>query len=323
VKLLVTGGAGYIGSVVTARLIEGGHDVVVIDDLSTGHGDAVPEQARLVVAGIADDPAVREVLADGIEAVLHFAARSLVGESETAPERYFANNVGGTLALLESMRATDVRRLVFSSTCAVYGEPAVPGPLDESNPYRPQSAYGASKVAADLMISSFTRAHAFGAVSLRYFNAAGAYGRYGERHATETHLIPLALRTLTDPERVLQILGTDYPTPDGTAVRDYIHVLDLAEAHILALEALTAGRHEIYNLGSGIGNSVREVVDAIAKVAGRRPNAVEAGRRPGDPPLLVASVDKITKELGWKAQRSLDQVIADAWDFAQTAPPPS
>jgi UDP-glucose 4-epimerase len=304
-------------------LIEGGHDVVVIDDLSTGHADAVPEQARLVVAGIADDPVVREVLADGIQAVLHFAARSLVGESETAPERYFANNVGGTLALLESMRATDVRRLVFSSTCAVYGEPAVPGPLDESNPYRPQSAYGASKVAADLLISSFTRAHAFGAVSLRYFNAAGAYGRYGERHTTETHLIPLALRTLTDPGRVLQILGTDYPTPDGTAVRDYIHVLDLAEAHILALEALTASRHEIYNLGSGLGSSVREVVDTIAKVTGRQPNAVEAGRRAGDPPMLVGSIDKITKELGWKAQRSLEQVIANAWEFAQTVPPPN
>jgi UDP-glucose 4-epimerase len=317
VKLLVTGGAGYIGSVVTARLIEGGHEVVVLDDLSTGHADAVSPHARLVIAGIADDAAVREILADGVEAVLHFAARSLVGESETAPERYFGNNVGGTLALLESMRAAGVSRLVFSSTCAVYGEPSVPGPLDESNPYRPQSAYGASKVAADMMISAFTRAHGFGAVSLRYFNAAGAYGAYGERHATETHLIPLALRTLSDPDRVLQILGTDYPTPDGTAVRDYIHVLDLAEAHILALEALTPGRHEIYNLGSGIGSSVREVVDTIAAVTGRRPNAVEADRRAGDPPMLVGSVDKITKELGWTPQRSLEQIITDAWDFAQ------
>ncbi len=315
---MVTGGAGYIGSVVTARLIEGGHEVVVVDDLSTGHADAVPEQARLIVAGIADDSVMRQVLGDGVEAVLHFAARSLVGESETAPERYFANNVGGTLALLESMRASGVRKLVFSSTCAVYGEPAVPGPLDESNPYRPQSAYGASKVAADLMISAFARAHDFAAVSLRYFNAAGAYGRYGERHTTETHLIPLALRTLTDPDRVLQILGTDYPTPDGTAVRDYIHVLDLAEAHILALEALTAGRHEIYNLGSGIGSSVREVVDAIAKVTGLAPNAVEAGRRAGDPPLLVAANDKVTKELGWKTEHSLEQIIADAWRFAQS-----
>jgi UDP-glucose 4-epimerase len=317
VKLLVTGGAGYIGSVVTARLIEGGHDVVVVDDLSTGHADAVPDGARLVVGNIADDAVVREVLAAEVEAVLHFAARSLVGESETAPERYFANNVSGTLALLESMRATGVAKLVFSSTCAVYGEPAVPGPLDESNPYRPQSAYGASKIAADMMISAFTRAHGFAAVSLRYFNAAGAYGRFGERHTTETHLIPLALRTLTEPERVLKILGTDYPTPDGTAVRDYIHVLDLAEAHILALGAMTAGRHEIYNLGSGVGYSVREVVDAITKITGRPPNTVEAERRAGDPPMLVGAIDKITTELAWKPQRSLDQIIADAWDFAQ------
>ena len=316
-KLLVTGGAGYIGSVVTARLIEGGHEVVVLDDLSTGHEDAVPSQARLVVGDIADDATARAILGDGVQAVLHFAARSLVGESEVAPERYFGNNVGGTLALLESMHATGVTRLVFSSTCAVYGEPSVPGPLDETNPYRPQSAYGASKVAADLMISAFTRAHGFAATSLRYFNAAGAYGTYGERHTTETHLIPLALRTLTDPERTLQILGTDYPTPDGTAIRDYIHVLDLAEAHILALEALTPGKHEIYNLGSGLGSSVREVVDAIAKVTGRQPKAVEAGRRPGDPPMLVGSVDKITNELGWKPQRSLEQIIADAWEFAQ------
>jgi UDP-glucose 4-epimerase len=317
VKLLVTGGAGYIGSVVTARLLEDGHEVVVLDDLSTGHADAVAPSARLVVAGIADDGAVREVLSDGVDAVLHFAARSLVGESETAPERYFSNNVGGTLALLESMRATGVRGLVFSSTCAVYGEPVTPGPLDESNPYRPQSAYGASKVAADMMISAFTRAHAFAAVSLRYFNAAGAYGGYGERHATETHLIPLALRTLTEPDRVLQILGTDYPTPDGTAIRDYIHVLDLADAHVLALDALAPGRHEIYNLGSGIGTSVREVVDVIGAVTGRQPNAVEAGRRQGDPPLLVAAVDKITRELAWKPQRALPQIVSDAWGFAQ------
>ena len=222
------------------------------------------------------------------------------------------------------MRATDVRRLVFSSTCAVYGEPAVPGPLNESNPYRPQSAYGASKVAADLMISSFTRAHAFGAVSLRYFNAAGAYGRYGERHTTETHLIPLALRTLTDPERVLQILGTDYPTPDGTAVRDYIHVLDLAEAHILALDALTAGRHEIYNLGSGIGNSVREVVDAIAEVAGRaaerRRGRASARRSPAA--RRVGRQDHQRAGAGRRSD-SLDQVISRRVGVRSAAPPPS
>ncbi len=316
-KLLVTGGAGYIGSVVTARLVEGGHDVVVLDDLSTGHADAVPESARLVVAGIDDAATVQELLAGGVEAVLHFAAKSLVGESEQVPERYFANNVGGTLSLLESMVATDVRRLVFSSTCAVYGEPDELGPVDESTPLRPASAYGASKVAADLMISAFCRAHQLAAVSLRYFNASGAYGAFGERHATETHLIPLALAALTDADRVLRIMGTDYPTPDGTAIRDYIHVLDLADAHIRALAALTPGRHGIYNLGSGIGSSVREIVTAITDVTGSSPATVEVGRRAGDPPLLVAANDKIRSELGWSPEHDLRGIIADAWAFAQ------
>jgi UDP-glucose 4-epimerase len=321
VKLLVTGGAGYIGSVVTARLLESGHDVVVLDDLSTGHADAVPSGARFVEAGIADSAVVHEVLTaglpGGIDAVLHFAARSLVGESETVPGRYFDNNVGGTLALLESMRSCGVGRLVFSSTCAVYGEPPTPGPLTEATPLRPQSAYGASKVAADLMISAFCRAHDLAAVSLRYFNAAGAYGRFGERHTTETHLIPVALRTLTDPDAVLKIMGTDYPTPDGTAVRDYIHVLDLADAHIRALDAMTAGRHAIYNLGSGVGTSVRQIVQAITDVAGRAPNAKESARRAGDPPMLVATNDLIRRELGWSPQRELPQIIRDAWAFAQ------
>ncbi len=317
VKLLVTGGAGYIGSVVTARLVEDGHQVVVLDDLSTGHADAVAGPASLVVADIADDGIVREVLSDGVGAVLHFAARSLVGESEKVPERYFANNVGGTLALLESMLATGVRGLVFSSTCAVYGEPDDPGPVDERVPYRPASAYGASKVAADLMISAFARAHDLAAVSLRYFNASGAYGSYGERHATETHLIPLALRTLTEPGAILRIMGSDYPTPDGTAIRDYIHVLDLADAHIRALGALSPGTHAIYNLGSGLGSSVREIVEAIADVTGRPPTTEPAPRRAGDPPLLVAANDKIREELGWKPEHSLRQIISDAWEFAQ------
>jgi UDP-glucose 4-epimerase len=317
VKLLVTGGAGYIGSVVSARLIEDGHRVVVLDDLSTGHADAVPEAATLVVGSIDDNRVVRDLLSDGVEAVLHFAAKSLVGESEQVPERYFANNVGGTLALLESMIATGVRGLVFSSTCAVYGEPTEPGPVSETTPLRPASAYGATKVAADLMISSFARAHGLGAVSLRYFNASGAYGQYGERHATETHLIPLALRAVTNPDATLKIMGTDYPTPDGTAVRDYIHVLDLADAHIRALASITSGIHEIYNLGSGIGTSVREVLDAIADVTGTPPKAVETERRAGDPPMLVATNAKIRDALGWNPEFTLQQIIADAWSFYQ------
>jgi len=322
VKLLVTGGAGYIGSVVAARLDEGGHEVVVLDDLSTGHADAVSESARLVVAGIADDVTVREILSDGVDAVLHFAAKSLVGESEAVPERYFANNVGGTLALLESMLATGVHRLVFSSSCAVYGQPAEPGPVSESTPLNPTSAYGASKASADLLISAFTRAHGLGAVSLRYFNASGAYGRFGERHTTETHLIPLALRSLTDPGAVLQIMGTDYATPDGTAIRDYIHVLDLADAHIRALGALPPRRHAIYNLGSGVGSSVRDIVHAITEVTGQVPPTVETGRRPGDPPLLVAANDRIRQELSWSPERSLQEIISDAWAFARPAERP-
>jgi UDP-glucose 4-epimerase len=315
VKLLVTGGAGYIGCVVSARLIEGGHQVVVLDDLSTGHEDAVPEGASLVVGSIDDDGVVRELLSGGVDAVLHFAAKSLVGESEQFPELYFANNVGGTLALLESMIATGVTSLVFSSTCAVYGQPAEPGPVGESTPLRPESAYGASKVAADLMISAFARAHDLGAVSLRYFNASGAYGQYGERHATETHLIPLALRAVTQADATLKIMGTDYPTPDGTAIRDYIHVLDLADAHVRALESITPGVHEIYNLGSGVGNSVREVLDAVAAVTGTPPKAVETERRAGDPPSLVAANAKIRNALGWVPEYTLEQIISDAWDF--------
>jgi UDP-glucose 4-epimerase len=317
VKLLVTGGAGYIGSVVSARLIEGGHQVVVLDDLSTGHADAVPEGASLVVGSIAEDSVVRELLSGGVDAVLHFAAKSLVGESEQVPERYFGNNVGGTLALLESMIVTGVTQLVFSSTCAVYGEPTEPGPVGESTPLRPASAYGASKVAADLMISAFARAHGLGAVSLRYFNASGAYGQYGERHTTETHLIPLALRAVTDADAMLKIMGTDYPTPDGTAVRDYIHVLDLADAHVRALDSITSGVHEIYNLGSGVGNSVREVLDAIADVTGTPPKAVETERRAGDPPMLVATNAKIRNALGWVPEFTLRQIISDAWDFSR------
>jgi UDP-glucose 4-epimerase len=317
VKLLVTGGAGYVGSVVTARLLENGHEVVVIDDLSTGHADAVPDSARLVIADITDDDVVREILGGGVEAVLHFAAKSLVGESESIPERYFANNVGGTLALLESMIACGVDGLVFSSTCAVYGEPGEPGPVKETTPVNPASAYGATKVAADLMISAFARAHALGAVSLRYFNVAGAYGPFGERHAIETHLIPLALRALDDPDAVLKIMGTDYPTPDGTAIRDYIHVLDLADAHIRALHALKPGTHEIYNLGSGLGSSVREIVKTITEVTGRAPASEDTERRQGDPPQLYAANEKIRRQLSWSPQHSLRDIINDAWEFSK------
>ncbi|MFL1377565.1 UDP-glucose 4-epimerase GalE [Nocardiopsis protaetiae] len=310
-KLLVTGGAGYVGSVVTALLLEAGHDVTVLDDLSTGHSDAVPAGARAVAADLAD---AAEVLTPDTDAVLHFAAKSLVGESVTSPGKYWRTNVAGTLALLEAMTRHGVDRLVFSSTAAVYGEPATGAPLREDDPPVPTNPYGAGKLAVDRMLESWAHAHGLGAVSLRYFNVAGAHRGLGERHDPETHLLPNLLRAALEgtPARVF---GTDHPTPDGTAVRDYLHVADLADAHLLALDAAAPGTHKVYNLGTGGGHSVREVIDTVRAVTGR-PVAVEDGpRRPGDPSVLVASNDRARTELGWEPRRSLTGTVADAWEF--------
>jgi UDP-glucose 4-epimerase len=318
-KLLVTGGAGYIGSVVAAQLIENGHDVVVLDDLSTGHHDAVPSGAQFVHGDLRTHAA--PALASGVEAVLHFAAKSLVGESVAQPGRYWRANLGGTLALLEAMRAAQVTRIVFSSTASVYGEPeSVPVP--ESAPTRPTSPYGASKLAVDTTLTEYAGLHGFGAVSLRYFNVAGAYreraGKWlGERHDTETHLIPTVLATALEGTGELSIFGDDYATPDGTCIRDYIHVSDLARAHLLALAACTPGEHQIYNLGSGSGFSNREVLAACRDVTGRDIPVKMAPRRPGDPAVLIASSDKIRAGLGWRAARSLTDMVADAWTFTQ------
>src|SRR3982751_508489 len=262
-RVLVAGGAGYIGSVVTAALLAEGHEVTVLDDLSTGHADAVPPGARFVEASLNDSG---PVLADvRPEAVLHFAAKSLVGESQVAPELYWQNNVGGSLALLEAMRAADCRRIVFSSTAATYGEPESV-PIPESAPTRPTNTYGASKLAVDHMLTSYATAHGFAAVSLRYFNVAGAAFGLGERHATETHLIPLALQVAAGKRESLTIYGDDYPTTDGTCVRDYIHVQDLSDAHLLALPAAAEGEHRIYNLGNGTGFSVQAVAHGLRQV---------------------------------------------------------
>jgi UDP-glucose 4-epimerase len=308
-RLLVTGGAGYIGSVVAAQLIEAGHEVTVLDDLSTGHEDAVPEGARFVRADIAE---AGQAL-DGVDAVLHFAAKSLVGESVQQPERYWANNLGGTLALLDAMREHDVHRIVFSSTAATYGEPERT-PIEETDPTRPTNPYGATKLAVDSALTAYAKQRGLGAVSLRYFNVAGAYGRYRERHAVETHLIPNVLKVATGERESVSVFGTDYPTPDGTCIRDYIHVADLARAHLLALDAVTPGRHEIYNLGNGTGFSVQEVIDVCREVTGHEIPAVVGERRPGDPAVLVASSAKIQRELGWKAERAaLRDIVADAW----------
>jgi UDP-glucose 4-epimerase len=323
VRLLVTGGAGYIGSVVTAHLLAAGHQVTVLDDLSTGHADAVPDRASLAQGSLLDPARLAAVAAEGYDGVLHFGAKSLVAESMQHPERYWRNNVGGTLELLEVMRAAGIPRLVFSSSAAVYGEPEQV-PIPETAPTRPTSAYGASKLAVDLMIGTHARAYGLAATSLRYFNVAGASGRYGERHTTETHLIPIVLEVASGRREQVQVYGTDYPTPDGTAIRDYIHVDDLAWAHLLALDAAQPGRHAVYNLGNGQGYSVRQVVEAARRATGRSIQAVEAPRRPGDPAVLVAAGTKIAAELGWVPHKpALEQMIRDAWLWLQqTSRPP-
>ncbi|OZF45204.1 UDP-glucose 4-epimerase GalE [Rhodococcus sp. 14-2470-1a] len=315
-KLLVTGGAGYVGSVCAAVLIERGHEVVVVDNLSTGNRDAVPAGAEFVEADIKD--VASSILGDGrFDGVLHFAAQSLVGESVVAPDRYWSGNVVTTLALLEAIRESGTPKLVFSSTAATYGEPERT-PITESMPTAPTNPYGATKLAIDHAITSYSNAYGLAATSLRYFNVAGAYAGFGENRVVETHLIPLVLQTALGQRAKISVFGTDWPTADGTAVRDYIHVLDLADAHILALESATPGSHTILNLGSGQGFSVREVIDACERVTGL-PIAVEnAPRRAGDPAVLIASSERATTELGWSPQRTdLDVIVADAWNFLQ------
>jgi len=316
VKLLVTGGAGYIGSVVTAQLLEAGHQVVVLDDLSTGHADAVPEGAELV-RGTLREKAAQVLQGAGFDAVLHFAAKSLVGESVEKPGLYWDRNLGESLALLDAMREAGVDRIVFSSTAATYGEPERT-PILETDPTRPTNPYGATKLAIDAALTEFARLHGIGGVSLRYFNVAGAYGRFGERHAVETHLIPNVLAVAAGARESVSVFGEDYPTPDGTCIRDYIHVVDLGRAHLLALEACTPGRHRIYNLGNGDGFSVREVIEVCREVTGHPIPTTVGPRRPGDPAVLVASSERIRTELGWKPEHDLRAMVGDAWTFLKS-----
>ena len=321
-RLLVTGGAGYIGGVVATLLAGAGHEVVVIDDLSTGHADAVPAAAAFVKGSIREH--AQAVLASGADAVLHFAAKSLVAESVARPSLYWDNNLGGTLALLEAMRVTGTARIVFSSTAAVYGEPERI-PIDESAPTRPGNPYGASKIAVDTALAEHARMHGIGAVSLRYFNVAGAHavpdgGWLGERHDPETHLIPNVLQVARGgarPGTSVAIYGDDYPTPDGTCIRDYIHVTDLARAHLLALDACVPGQHRIYNLGSGSGYSNLEVLQACREVTGRDIPARIAPRRAGDPAVLIASTRLFHAERGWEPEAGLRAMVADAWEFTR------
>ena len=315
-KLLVTGGAGYVGSVCAKVLLEQGHQVVVVDDLSTGNADAVPQGAVFVHDDMVN--AAGSLLGDGsFDGVLHFAAKSLVGESVTEPEKYWFGNVVKTLELLEVMRGAGTPRLVFSSTAATYGEPESV-PITEDAPTRPTNTYGATKLAIDHAITSYANAHGLAATSLRYFNVAGAYAGLGERHAVETHLIPLVLQVATGQRAEITVYGNDWPTADGTCIRDYIHVRDLADAHLLALQHARPGVHSIYNLGSGTGFSVREVIDCCRRVTGRPIAAVDVERRAGDPAVLIASSEKAMRELGWLPTRTtIDEIVSDAWEFVQ------
>ena len=313
-RILVTGGAGYIGSVMSDVLVERGHDVTVFDNLSRGYRDAVSPTATFVDGDLGDTPAVSAMLKrQRIEAVIHMAGAALVGESMEQPGAYYRTNFVAGLSLLEAMRDNGVKPIVFSSTCAVYGVPEKT-PLDEGMPTRPINPYGESKLAFERALSWFSLAHGLKVTSLRYFNAAGASKRSGERHDPETHLIPLVLRTAAGMSPHVTIFGDDYPTRDGTCVRDYIHVLDLADAHLLALQRQDPGM-EIYNLGcGGDGHTIREVIDCAANVTGKRIPTVIGPRRSGNPAVLVASSDKARRELGWKPRRDrLEMIVESAW----------
>lgn len=319
-RIFVVGGAGYIGSVTAAELVRAGHEVIVVDNLATGYRAAVPQGATFEEIDLADQPALDALFARATpDGVIHFAASSLVGESMQKPERYFRNNVVNTLNLLETMLRYGVKRLVFSSTAAVYGLPETV-PIDEEAAQQPINPYGRSKLMIEQMLHWFDAIHGLRYAALRYFNAAGAWGEQGEDHEPETHLIPLILRVALGQSEAIRIYGTDYATPDGTAIRDYVHVVDLAHAHILALTALDSGSR-IYNLGSGTGFSVREVIEAARAVTGHPIPVIESPRRAGDPPSLIASRDKIQQELGWQLRYpELHDIIAHAWAWHQRHP---
>jgi UDP-glucose-4-epimerase GalE len=326
-SILVTGGAGYIGSHMSLMLAEAGHRVTVLDNLFRGHADAVPAGAELLRVDLRDRAALEAAVRPGrFAAALHFAALAYVGESVAEPAGYWAVNAAGSLNLLEALRAAGTARLVFSSTCATYGEPERL-PLDESHPQRPVNPYGRSKLAVEQMLGDFAAAYGFRSIALRYFNVAGCdpAGRLGERHEPETHLIPLVLREAArvlsggrPEDTALKVFGSDFPTPDGTAVRDYVHVDDLCRAHLAALERLLAGRasgFEAYNLGGGTGHTVRQVIDSARRVTGAVIRYAVHPRRPGDPARLVASSAKAAEVLGWTPRfTDLDAIVATAWN---------
>lgn len=321
-RLLVTGGAGYIGSVVAEQLLGAGHQVTIIDNLSRGHRQAVPSGAELVVGDLSDKEQLKRLFGThGFEGVLHFAAFIEAGESMKAPETFFRNNTANALALLEAMLAAGVKRFVFSSTAALYGNP-VRTPIEEEDALQPTNAYGESKLLVERMLEWFHGIHGLRYASLRYFNAAGASAPdRGEAHQPESHLIPRIMNVALGRQKEIEIFGTDYPTPDGTCVRDYIHVSDLAEAHLLALDALERSSRLIYNLGNGQGFSVREVIEGVRRVTGREIPAVESPRREGDPAVLIASSERIWRELNWRPKfQDLETILHSAWQWHKNFP---
>lgn len=311
-RILITGGAGYIGSVASHLLTSQGFEVTILDDCSTGHADAVPSQARFVQGSLLDRKAIQEALVD-CTGVIHFAGKSLVNESVLHPDLYWRVNVEGSRQLMEEMRIARVSRMVFSSSASIYGEP-VKVPIEEGARNQPTSPYGETKLAIEKMLSEEVKSHGLSSCSLRYFNVSGgletAQGWIGERHNPETHLIPNALRsTASDP---IRIFGSDWDTPDGTCVRDYVHVIDLVEAHISALNYLSPATSHVFNLGSGQGYSVREVLDATSEVLGTKVPQIHTGRRAGDPAVLVADISKAKSDLKWKPTRKLPEMITDS-----------
>ena len=317
-KILVVGGAGYIGSVCAELLLDEGHTVSVFDNLSEGHRAAIDSRAQFTEGDLQDRELVKETLSkEKPDAVMHFAANALVGESMQNPSKYFRNNVANGLNLLDAMVAAGVRKIIFSSTCAIFGPPEKL-PIEETTPKQPINPYGESKLTFEKILRWYDQIHGLNFVALRYFNAAGASENFGEDHRCETHLIPNVLKVALGEKPNVEIFGTDYETPDGTCIRDYIHILDLSRAHILALNSANS---EFYNLGTGGGRSVRQVIDSCRKITGRDIQVVEKSRRPGDPPRLVATSEKIKRELGWKPEfQSLDQIVESAWKWHQKFP---
>jgi UDP-glucose 4-epimerase len=319
-SILVTGGAGYIGSVVVEQLLALGRSVVVLDDLSRGHRAALDPAAEFVEGGIADRRLLDDLLARRpCDALVHLAAYALVAESVAHPQVYFTNNVAGGRVLLDAVLAAGVRRVIFSSSCAVYGHPPVI-PIPEDAPRAPVNPYGETKLAFEHLLGDYATRHGVASISLRYFNAAGATARHGEDHDPETHLIPNVLQAALGRRPAVEVYGTDYPTPDGTAVRDYVHIADIADAHVRALQAEVVGA-EAVNLGTGAGHSVLSVTEAARRITGRSIPTVPCPRRPGDPPTLVAAPGRAERLLGWRPRRSqLDEILASAWEWHRTHP---